>query len=188
MKIQRLTPAIFLAAAFYFHGAAAQMQNPAPAEAFSAFHAFELKPLELSPEVAADKGKKDVTSVVQTHLTSMVLPIITAWNASPTAENETTLVITPKIESIKKVGGATRFFAGALAGNSYVVMRLSVVAQPGDRVIAEPYFYQQAAAYGGAWSVGATDNDMLKRIARIAAEYLQANYHQAVGGATGRPN
>ncbi len=177
-----------MAAALYCHGASAQMQNPAPSEPFSAFHSFELKPLELSPEVAADKGKKDVTTVVQTHLTNIILPVITGWNTNPTAENEATLIITPKIESIKKVGGATRFFAGALAGNSYVVMRLSIVAQPGDRVIAEPYFYQQAAAYGGAWTVGATDNDMLKRIARIAADYLQANYRQAVGGATGRPN
>ena len=188
MKIQRLIPAIFLAAACYFQSATAQMQNAAPTEALSNFHAFELKPLEVSSEVAADKGKKDATTVVQTHLTNIVLPVVSAWNLNPSAENESTLVITPKIESIKKVGGATRFFAGALAGNSYVVMRLSIVAQPGDRVIAEPYFYQQAAAYGGAWSVGATDNDMLKRIARIAADYLQANYRQAVGGATGRPN
>jgi len=45
--------------------------------------------------------------------------------------------------------------------------------------IANPEFFQRAAAMGGNYSLGATDNDM---IARVATRYLEENYAQAVGG------
>ena len=53
------------------------------------------------------------------------------------------------------------------------------------RVIADPEFYQRAAAEGGTWSFGGTDKGMLARIATVAQQYLDRNYAQAVGGPTG---
>ena len=52
-------------------------------------------------------------------------------------------------------------------------------------MLAQPEFFQRAAAMGGAWSIGGTDNGMLERIATIAQDYLVRNYDQAVGGPTG---
>jgi hypothetical protein len=45
-----------------------------------------------------------------------------------------------------------------------------------------PEFYAHAAAMGGAFSVGGTDNAMLVRIANSLAVYVFSNYRQAVGG------
>jgi hypothetical protein len=58
---------------------------------------------------------------------------------------------------------------------------------PGDtgKVIADPEFYQRAAAEGGTWTFGATDKSMLVRINTVAQQYLQRNYAHAVGGPTG---
>lgn len=64
-------------------------------------------------------------------------------------------------------------------------MTVKLVDDQTKTVIAEPQFYQRASAMGGAWSIGATDNDMLKRIAVVCQEYLERNYNQAVGGPTG---
>jgi hypothetical protein len=166
----------------------AQTMNPSPSEAFSGFRDYELKALVVSEAVAADKAKVEVVRTVQTHFDRIVSPVVAGWKDKRIDEASETLMIEPLVESIKKVGGATRFFAGALAGNSYVVVTLKITAQPEGRVIAQPYFYQQAAAYGGAWTVGATDNDMLRRIASLVADYLERNYSQPVGGPTGRPN
>ncbi len=52
-------------------------------------------------------------------------------------------------------------------------------------MLAEPEFYQRAAAMSGAWTFGGQDKDMLHRIVALANLYLQSNYHEAVGGATG---
>ena len=84
------------------------------------------------------------------------------------------------------MGGATRFFAGAMAGDSHVTMHVRFVEQPGDVVVAEPEFYQHAAAMSGAWTMGAQDNDMLRRITKLVVDYMNANSEKPVGGRTGR--
>jgi len=64
-------------------------------------------------------------------------------------------------------------------------MKVKFIDAETKAVIAEPEFYQRAAAMGWAWSVGATDNDMLDRIATVFQEYLERNYDKPVGGPTG---
>ena len=86
-----------------------------------------------------------------------------------------TLIIEPFVEKIKFIGGGARFFAGALAGSSAVVMRVTFRDAESGSVIAEPAFYQRAAAMGGAFSFGATDNNMLIRIAKLAVDYARDN-------------
>ena len=164
----------------------AEPTNPPPAKAFTAYTAFELKPIALDKADAADKGRVAVVENVQGYFDAQVAPIVAAWDKKPHAEGEVRLVIESRIDTIKKVGGATRFFAGALAGDSHVTMHLRFVEQPGDIVIAEPEFYQRAAAMSGAWTVGAQDNAMLQRITTIIVDYLNANYVAPVGGRTGR--
>ncbi|MES2405054.1 MAG: hypothetical protein V4567_12065, partial [Pseudomonadota bacterium] len=70
-------------------------------------------------------------------------------------------------------------------GSSAVLMRVKFTDAQTGRVIADPEFYQRAAAYGGAWSIGGTDNGMLARIATVVQQYLQNNDARAVGGPTG---
>ncbi len=166
--------------------AGAQTDNPPPAKPLSAYGSFELRPLGLDSADAARKGKQHVADSLQRQLTAKLAPILAGWNAKPPAEDAPRLVIEPRIESVKKVGGATRYFAGSAAGDSYVEIRVRLIEQPGDVVIAEPSFYQQGSAETGYWSMGASDNSMLPRIAQLIANYLNSNYAEAVGGPTGR--
>jgi hypothetical protein len=113
-------------------------------------------------------------------------PIIERWNkdAAGSARGQT-LVIEPRIEKLKVVSGGARFWAGAFAGDSYVVMKIRIVEQPSGQQLAEPEFYQRAAAMSGAWTFGGQDKDMLHRIVALANNYLETNYKDAVGGPTG---
>ena len=97
-----------------------------------------------------------------------------------------TLVITPVITEIKFINGAARFWAGAFAGSSAAIMKVQIVEKETGRTIAAPIFYARAAAMGGAWTFGATDNLMLTRIAGRLTDYLANNYGAAVGGPTGQ--
>lgn len=167
--------------------AGAETMNPPPAKPFSTYNGFELRPLQLDASDAAQRGKDNAAAKVQDNFDAIVQPVVAEWNARrPAVEGTPHLVIEPRIDNIKKVGGATRFFAGGFAGDSHVTMHLRIVEQPGGAVIAEPEFYQRAAAISGAWTMGAQDNDMLRRIAQVAADYLKANFDAATGGRTGR--
>jgi hypothetical protein len=64
-------------------------------------------------------------------------------------------------------------------------MKVRITEQPSGKVIGEPEFYRRANAMAGAWTFGAHDNAMLQKIAGLLANYLTANYSEAVGGETG---
>jgi hypothetical protein len=164
----------------------AEPQNPPPVNALGGYDAYELAPIAMDPPLAGDAGKEKAKGKIQEHMNNETAPIIAQWNtdAAGSARGQK-LVLEPRIEKLKVVSGGARFWAGALAGDSYVVMKLKIVEQPSGNLIAEPEFYQRAAAMSGAWTIGGQDKDMMHRIVLLTNKYLQENYVQAVGGPTG---
>jgi hypothetical protein len=166
--------------------AVAEPQNPPPANALAGYDGYELSPLAMGPPYAGDEGKEKARARIQEFMTSETGAIVEQWNKDAAgAARGQTLLLEPRIEKLKVVSGGARFWAGAFAGDSYVVIRLKIVEQPSGTVVAEPEFYQRAAAMSGAWTFGGQDKDMLHRIVLLMDHYLQANYGEAVGGPTG---
>jgi hypothetical protein len=83
------------------------------------------------------------------------------------------LQIEPTILDGKKVSVAQRLFFGAFAGSSAVLMEVRFTDINTKEVIAQPIFYAKAAAMGGAWTFGATDNSMLSRLPQTACDYVK---------------
>ena len=88
---------------------------------------------------------------------------------------ERTLQITPYIKEIKFIGGGARFWVGAMAGSSAVLMQATFRDSSTGALIADPEFYRSAGAYAGAWSIGSTDNRMLEDIAQDIVKYCSFN-------------
>lgn len=154
--------------------------NPPPAEPFSHFQRFVLEPIQVSEAAAHETAAVEKISLYMRQRPGSTLA---SWNnRSPGGR---VLKVEPSIVKLKFVGGGARFFAGALAGSSAVLMRVKFTDAQTGRVIADPEFYQRAWAQGGAWSIGGTDNAMLARITTVVDQYLQRNYSHAVGGPTG---
>jgi hypothetical protein len=86
-----------------------------------------------------------------------------------------TLWIEPTIQELKFVTRSARFWVGAMAGNSYIKMNVFYRNvsnnESNDEVIADPVFFETAPAYGGAYSVGETDRQMLDRVAESICSY-----------------
>lgn len=163
------------------------LDNPPPSAPFNGYGSYELKPLVMGAPYAGQAPNEKAAARIREHLAAQVAPIVTAWTSAGTAAGKPgTLEIEPVVEQIKFIGGSTRFWVGAMAGSSYVVLRLKIREKDTGTVLAEPEFFQRAAAMSGAWTVGGQDNDMLQRIVTVATAYLTANYPAAVGGPTGR--
>lgn len=154
--------------------------NPPPTEPLSHFQHFQLMPLSHSAQAAHETN---AIAKISVYMQQRVGTTLANWGNRN--QSGRTLLVEPYIEQLKFVGGGARFWAGALAGSSAVVMKMKLVDQQTGQVIADPEFYQRAAAMGGAWSFSGTDHGMLARIATVAQQYLQSNYTQAVGGPTG---
>jgi len=161
-------------------------QNPPPAEKFSAFNRFELAKIALPAPYAGQGGNEKARAKIQEDLSQRMDPALKQWNSTGAAgEPARTLLIEPTISEIKFINGGARFWAGALAGSSAIIMNARISEKETGKVIATPMFYARAEAWGGAWTFGVTDNLMLDRIAGRLADYLLGNYGSAVGGATG---
>jgi hypothetical protein len=166
--------------------AVAEPQNPPPANPFAGYDRYDLAPISMGAPYAGQGGNEKAKAKIQEYLNTETSAIVQRWNGDAQGSQKgVTLSIEPRIEKIKFIGGAARFWAGALAGDSYVVIKVRFVEKPGDKVLAEPEFYQRAAAMSGAWTFGAQDNDMLHRIIVLTNHYLEANYRDAAGGPTG---
>lgn len=159
-------------------------QNPPPSENFNAFQQFKLEPVTLNPAYADSGYNQSAKAAIERNLQSALMPTLTTWDKG----RGRMLRIQPNIEEIKFVGGAARFWSGAMSGSSAVVLRVTYTDAATSAVIATPVFYQHAAAMGGAWTMGGTDNAMLARIAGLVATYTKNNYAAAVGGPTGAPS
>jgi hypothetical protein len=160
--------------------------NPPPAEKFAAFNRFEMEKITLVAPYAGQAANERAVAKIQENVDLKAAPQLQGWNnAGAGVTPARTLVFTPVVTEIKFISGGARFWAGAMAGSSAVIMKVTITEKETGRVIATPMFYARAAAMGGAWTFGSTDNLMLVRIAGRFTDYLAANYAAATGGRTG---
>ena len=158
--------------------------NPPPDTALSGFSKYELRPVQLAPSVERKNSVEKAMVKIQENVDHKLVPLLGRWTLAA-EEGGQTLVIEPRVEELKFVGGGKRFLVGWMAGSSAVRFTLTLRTEPGGEVIATPEFFQRAAAYGGMWSMGGTDNAMLVRVSTVLQEYLERNYDEAIGGPTG---
>jgi hypothetical protein len=158
--------------------------NPPPAIKLSEFGKYDLRPL-IQPQLKEGAAQRAADTLRQ-HLENIVLPVVQGFSPAAAPRAEHTLIIQPVLVEMHFVGGKARFWAGALAGNSFVTLRVKLTDSASGEVIGEPEFFQRANAMGGAWTVGKTDKDMLQRVVTLVSNYLTTNHEEAIGGPTGR--
>ena len=180
-----ITLTILTGCATHVQNMPARTANQPPTTAFSNFKRFQMAPVSLNPAYADGSANQRAHKKIQEHLNANLSGMLTTWNASGSNAPYGTLLIEPKIVELKFVSGGARFMAGAMAGSSIVVMHVDYRDQSSGNIISHAEFYQRANAMGGSMSVGATDNDMLARIARLVSDFTRNNYSQPIGGPTG---
>ncbi len=163
-----------------FKAPAEDAMNPAPTVQLNAFQRFELVDVGIDPPYAGQDSNEVARQYLQGNVSDRVGKVIAAWNEQPAADAPRTLKIEPKIAHIRFITGGKRFFAGAMAGSSWVHVTVKMTDAATGEVIAEPAFYQVGSGRMGGISFGATDKTMLIRISSMLRAYLQKNYEGQV--------
>ena len=153
-------------------------QLPAPTTPLSSYKRFELKPIDMVDSVAKDQAKAAVAKDLGARLQAVMQPLLTRWNTASADGPAKTLIVQPRVTQLRVVHGVTRAFAGAMAGDSSITMDLELRDAATGAVLAKPSISRNANAMAGAWSFGATDQNLLDYITNIAAEYLQSHHGQ----------
>jgi hypothetical protein len=182
---------IILLASLVFSGCATQIhsstnRNPPPLEKFSNFTRFEMTKIAMLPPYAGQESNERALRKIQEHVSAKLDPKLAAWNEKGASVTPVrTLLIEPTVTEIKFISGGARFFAGAMAGSSAVILKVKYSEKETGKVIHEAELYAKADARMGGLSIGVTDNKMLLRIADRFLDYTLTNYEAAIGGATG---
>ena len=162
------------------------VDNPPPAEPFSGFTRICVGEVRLARECPRSSDNERAVAKMQENLAARMAPALGRWKAAGESKKPVrTLLVDPVVADMKFVDGNSRFWVGPLAGSSAILLRVRITEYETGKVVATPEFYARASAMGGSFTIGATDNVMLGRIAGRLADYLEANYEKAVGGPTG---
>ena len=153
---------------------------------FGAFEKIYLRSTGINSALASHPANQKALVRIDEYLLSRVLqifPSLTAIEANEQLDglDKNSLLIEPFVDDIRIIGGGVRFFAGAWAGDSNVVLIVTFTDLSQDKIIASPYFFQRAAAFAGAWSIGHHDQTMLTRIGDLASEYILLHLTEATG-------
>lgn len=147
-----------------------------PSKPLASFARFDLQPMVLSPAVTREEGKVEQAKDLENRLRDILQPILDSWNAEPKSNQSGTLLIEPRLASLKIVSGGARFWAGALAGNSNIDLDLVLIEKETGQKIASPRIKNESGAFAGGWSIGASDQNLKDYIAHTAGQYLKDNY------------
>ena len=160
--------------------------NAPPKVSLASYDRVEFAPVTMKAPFEGQKPNVAARERIQEAFSNRTAPFMAALNARQAkADPASTLLIEPSIEKIKFIGTGARIWAGAFAGSSQILMRMKISDKATGEIIAEPEFYQRANGWGGAYSMGRTDNDMLGRITDQMTTYLSENLESTVGGRTG---
>jgi hypothetical protein len=149
-----------------------------PSKPLASFARFELQPMVLSPAVSREEGKVEQAKDLEKRLREIVQPMLDRWNAAPKSDESGTLLIEPQLASLKIVSGGARFWGGAFAGGSNIDLDLVMVVKETGQQIANPRIKIESDAFTGAWSIGASDQNLKDYIAHTAGQYLSDNYNR----------
>ena len=161
-------------------GCATHVSQPAPVKPssvpFGGFETAILLPATVNPEF--DENENAVIAINRHLSNKMTEPfpkLIVADEMTPDIIKGKTLIIAPYIKEIKFIGGGARFFVGAMAGSSAVLMKAYFKDAETEEIVADPEFLETAGAHSGAWSIGGSDNQMLENIADEVRDYAVRN-------------
>lgn len=155
-------------------------KNPPPKTALNAFQRFEMSPVTMGPPFDEYEANKLAMQKLQVNIDERVNPLLAEWNARPAGDAPRTLKIDSEIAYIRFITGGKRFFGGAFAGGSGILLKLKLTDAATGEVVGEPQFYQYANAFSATYTFGAMDKHMLIRMSGMVANYLKSNYDAPV--------
>ena len=167
----------------FLAGCVTKITKPAAApqpstERFGAFNTVVFENVSLAPKFREARANQKAAKKINEELIASLrnaFPEMKIVDQATEPATDKTLVIRPVIKEIKFIGGGARFWVGAMAGSSAVLMQVTFVDQGTGAVLASPEFYRSANAMGGQWSFGASDNMMLTMIVQDIITYVVSN-------------
>ena len=88
---------------------------------------------------------------------------------------EPTMYVDVNVTSLRIVGGATRFWAGALAGRSNMNINVKLIDAADGTLIVQKELIGAPNAFSSAWSFGGVDRSLAQKVGFLLGDFIMAN-------------
>lgn len=155
-----------------------------PSESFNNFSSFKLEKATLAKKYNAIEGNVNATRNLDARIEKSLKPKLASWaDASKPARS---LSIKPHVEAVRFIGSGARFFAGSMAGRSWIYVKLTCIDDASGAVISETEFYRVADRANG-FTLARADYKMVEDVGDDIARFVESNYSKVVGGGAPAP-
>jgi hypothetical protein len=83
-----------------------------------------------------------------------------------------TLVVQAELQDFRIVGGAARFFGGALAGSSYMIYAVRITEKSTGRLVASRVINSENNPMAAAWTSGANDRSLPSDMGQVIGDFV----------------
>lgn len=149
---------------------------PSPTRPLSDFAEFTLEAMTFSDAIQREDRKMAEAREFEANLIAKLAPLLDKWNAADRVGANGKLAIQPRLERLKIISGGSRFWIGAMAGDSFIGMDLVLADADTGEVVADVRVHRTANSTTGAWSVGKSDQNLDDYVVSIISEYLSNSY------------
>lgn len=144
--------------------------NEAPLD--SAYSSVVVAPFE-----AAEAVKKDYPDALGESHSALMAALIKKGsfqqvNKELQGSGDGCLIVQSNVSDMRIVSGAARFWGGAFAGSSNMVLDVKLVDAKTQAVVREKRFESGNNAFAAAWTYGSSDRSLPTDMGHIVAEYL----------------
>lgn len=160
--------------------------NPAPIVAFGTFSKVIIEPVTVSSNKKSATSVKRARRSLEGELRTSLQPLVEEWAISSDPTPSATLIVKTDISSIRIISNATRFWGGVFAGRSSILVKMTLIDQATNEVIATPEFYRHSNPFGATWSNGAADRSIVSRASDLILDYFEESKDSPTLAPTGR--
>jgi hypothetical protein len=129
--------------------------------------------VELREIKTLTKVHDNVLAKLKTELKLKLDEPMARWNVEGGLPgNSGTLAIEITITDMKFVSGGKRFFVGGMAGGSRAAALVRLIDAESGQILASQGFQEASNGRQGGWTMGATDNLMLDRLAATMGTWV----------------
>ena len=120
---------------------ASTFANAAPTEPFSGFDRIEVRPIAMGEPYAGQKANDAALGSLQANLDQRLQAWLAERNQRAVQGTPRVLLVEPRVEKIRFISGGARFWAGAFAGTSRVLMKAGITDPATGALMAEAGVY-----------------------------------------------
>ncbi len=157
----------------HIEGACIATVRKAPKVA-SGYKNIVLDPLQISPQYTTDYPKMALqfqTSMISYLRGKKAYKHVEANSSNKHLHNGHTLIVDVKVISMRIVSPSARFWAGAMAGSSYMDLYIKLIDASSKKVIHEEVIDTYNNAFASAWSPG-SEQALPIDMGKIIGEYV----------------